>query len=96
MLACALTTCGSSGETNDMDRDSVERLRFDRRLQRRRDWVAEEDYEAYVESLPDASEKLVRSGEDENEPAGATAAGPEPGSETGWDSAQSGTSSTPS
>jgi len=49
-----------------MDRESVERLRFDRRLQRRRGWVAQSDYEAHLESLADTSDKMIR-GIDESE-----------------------------
>lgn len=43
-----------------MDRDSVNRLRFDRRLQRRRDWVAEGEEQAHLDSLPDVSDKMTR------------------------------------
>ena len=43
-----------------MDRESVERLRFDRRLQRRRGWVDQSDYEAHLESLADTSDKMIR------------------------------------
>ena len=48
-----------------MDRDSVDRLRFDRRLQRRRDWHAEGEYESHVEALPDVSDKMVRGSDGE-------------------------------
>lgn len=43
-----------------MDRDSVERLRHDRRLVRRREWVSDEDRASYLESLPDVSDKMTR------------------------------------
>lgn len=43
-----------------MDRDSVDRLRFDRRLQQRRDWVEDGTREAHLESLPDVTEKMTR------------------------------------
>ena len=43
-----------------MDRESVERLRFDRRLQRRRGWVEQSDFEAHLESLADTSDKMIR------------------------------------
>jgi hypothetical protein len=43
-----------------MDRDSVERLRFDRRLHRRRDWVEQDAHDAYLTTLPDVSEKMTR------------------------------------
>jgi hypothetical protein len=54
-----------------MDRESVERLRFDRRLLRRREWVAEGEYEAYTEALPDVSDKMTRIGDEgESQDAG--------------------------
>ncbi len=56
-----------------MDRESVERLRFDRRLQRRRGWVEQSDYEAHLESLADTSDKMIR-GIDESETADDSAA----------------------
>ena len=59
-----------------MDRESVERLRFDRRLQRRRGWVEQSDYEAHLDSLADTTDKMIRGiGEsDESETAEETAA----------------------
>ena len=50
-----------------MDRESVERLRFDRRLQRRRDWVEPSEAETYLESLPDVSQKMTTAAELEAE-----------------------------
>lgn len=58
-----------------MDRESVERLRYDRRLQRRSDWLGKDELEAHIESLPDSSEKMTRGFDDEEE---ASAAGPAP------------------
>ena len=68
-----------------MDRESVERLRFDRRLQRRRDWVDPKDYDAYIESLPDTSEKMTRGLDEESDAATppAAAAGFAPPTSTG-------------
>jgi hypothetical protein len=57
-------------ENEDMDRESIERLRFDRRLQRRRDWVGQDEYEAFMEGLPDVSSKMTR-GDDEPDEAGS-------------------------
>jgi len=57
-----------------MDRESVDRLRFDRRLERRRGWVENADKQAYLEALPDVSEKMTRGldePEDSNEPGAA-------------------------
>ena len=42
-----------------MDRESLERLHFDRRLQNRRGWLAPGELERHVESLPDVSDKLT-------------------------------------
>ena len=50
-----------------MDRESVERLRFDRRLLRRRGWVEDGDYEAHLEALPDVSSKMTTGAEEEGE-----------------------------
>jgi len=60
-----------------MDREAVERLRFDRRLQRRRDPMAEAEYASYLEGLPDVSDKLTHigdegEGDDEGPTGGAT------------------------
>ncbi len=61
-----------------MDRESVERLRFDCRLARRRDWVEDSEVEQYLESLPDVSAKMATIGdleaEADPEDAGSTAA----------------------
>jgi hypothetical protein len=51
-----------------MDRESVDRLRFDRRLEQRRGWVEEGAKDAHLESLPDVTEKMTR-GLDEPEEA---------------------------
>lgn len=56
-----------------MDRESVERLRFDRRLQHRRDWIEPTDAEAHRESLPDVSEKMTTAAELEAEEEAARA-----------------------
>lgn len=56
-----------STENEDMDRESVERLRFDRRLQSRRDWVEPTEVESHLESLPDVSTKMTTAAELEAE-----------------------------
>lgn len=58
-----------------MDRESVERLRFDRRLQNRRDWIEPTDVEAHLESLPDVSHKMTTAAELEAEEEAARASG---------------------
>ena len=57
-----------------MDRESVNRLRFDRRLQRRKEWMDASEHEAYLASLPDVSEKMTTCGEDEGDAEGAASA----------------------
>ena len=57
-----------------MDRESVERLRFDRRLQRRRDWVESSEVDANLEALPDVSDKMTTAAELEAEEAEQAAA----------------------
>lgn len=42
-----------------MDKESVERLRFDRRLKRRSGWIEETDHQVYLDALPDVSEKMT-------------------------------------
>jgi len=53
-----------------MDRESVNRHRFDRLLEQRLDWVDSADQEAYIESLPDVSEKMTRGLDDPEEAEG--------------------------
>ena len=42
-----------------MDRESLDRLRFDRRLQNRRGWLAPGELDRHVQALPDVTEKLT-------------------------------------
>jgi hypothetical protein len=42
-----------------MDRESLERLRFDRRLQSRRGWLAPSELDRHLQTLPDVSDKLT-------------------------------------
>jgi hypothetical protein len=59
-----------------MDKNSVERLRFDRRLQQRPDWIDKASEEAYFAELPDVSEKMTTCAEEEEAVEAATAAPP--------------------
>ena len=59
-----------------MDRESVERLRFDRRLQQRRGWVEESAYSSHIDELPDVAGKMTTAAELEAEEAAAAAAAP--------------------
>lgn len=52
-----------------MDRESVERLRFDRRLQRRPDWVKDTEARSNIDALPDVSDKMTTAAELEAEEA---------------------------
>lgn len=58
-----------------MDRDSVQRLRFDRRLQQRNGWMEEDERQAYLDSLPDVTEKMTTIA-DAEESANAAEAAP--------------------
>lgn len=42
-----------------MDRESIEKLRFDKRLARRPRWVSEDDVSRELESLPDVGDKIL-------------------------------------
>ena len=42
-----------------MDRESLDRLRFDRRLQNRRGWLAPGELDRHVQALPDLTDKLT-------------------------------------
>ncbi len=56
-----------------MDKESVERLRFDRRLKRRSGWVEEADLQAYLDALPDVSEKITTCANEETDTGEAAA-----------------------
>jgi hypothetical protein len=67
-----------------MDRESLDRLRFDRRLQSRRGWLAPGELERHVQTLPDVADKLTKlAGDESAAPAGAAAesGSPAPGTE---------------
>ncbi len=64
-----------------MDRDSMKRLRLDRRLIRRRGWISPPDLERELSALPDVSAK-IKPAESEDAEAGGSAASPgEPATE---------------
>lgn len=56
-----------------MDRESVDRLRFDRRLERRRGWVEDADRQSHLESLPDVTDKMTRGLDEPDESTAADA-----------------------
>ena len=59
-----------------MDRESMKRLKLDRRLIGRRGWISQQDLERELSSLPDAADKIqpaeIKDAEsgDSNAPAG--------------------------
>ena len=55
-----------------MDRDTLSKLRLDRRLALRRDWIDPSDLERELEALPDVSDKIAPV-EDEAAPAAPAA-----------------------
>ena len=59
-----------------MDKESVARLRFDRRLQLRHNWIEKTDQEAFLASLPDVSEKMTSCAEAEEAEEERTAEAP--------------------
>jgi len=50
-----------------MDRDSVDRLRFDRRLEQRSGWVEDRAREENLKSLPDVTDKMTVGLDEEDE-----------------------------
>lgn len=55
-----------------MDRESMQRLRLDRRLIGRRGWIAPAELERELEALPDVSQKIAEpepSAPEDEEPA---------------------------
>lgn len=59
-----------------MDRESLDRLRFDRRLQNRRGWLAPGELDRHVEALPDVGDKMTTlAGEEEAAAAAAQDSG---------------------
>ena len=46
-----------------MNRESMQRLRLDRRLARRSGWISPEELARELESLPDVSHKVARQSE---------------------------------
>ena len=57
-----------------MDKASVGRLQFDRRLQRRSGWLDEAERQAYLDALPDVTEKMTTIAEAEENATASEAA----------------------
>ena len=49
-----------------MNKESVERLRFDRRLRHRVGWVQDSDMDDYLAALPDVAEKMTTCAQEED------------------------------
>jgi hypothetical protein len=50
-----------------MERGSLEQLKFDKRLRTRQGWVADQEIEDHLESLPDVSDKIAVESEESAE-----------------------------
>ncbi len=50
-----------------MDRRSMQKLRLDKRLIRRRDWISQKDLEKELSALPDVSDKIAEARIDDDE-----------------------------
>ena len=55
-----------------MDRESMRRLRLDRRLIRRQGWLSEEELERELAALPDVSHKIAPAGGERSAPSEQT------------------------
>ena len=53
-----------------MDRDSMQKLRLDRRLIRRPGWLSSPELESELEALPDSRHKAITLGEAEDAEGG--------------------------
>ena len=60
------------GSVSTMEQGSLEKLKFDNRLSRRKGWLSKDENEANLQSLPDVSDK-ISTPEDEVEEAVAEA-----------------------
>ena len=59
-----------------MNNQSIEKLRVDTRLRRRRGWISDADLQRELDGLPDVSHKILEP--DESEPSGGEEAGGSP------------------
>ncbi len=57
-----------------MNRQSLQKLRLDRRLIERSNWISGQELASELDSLPDASHKAVTIGQAEDEAKGAAVA----------------------
>ena len=59
-----------------MNNESIGKLRLDRRLHRRRDWLSPEELQKELDALPDVSDKILEDEEDDSPAADANAETP--------------------
>ncbi len=52
-----------------MDRETISKLRLDKRLISRRGWISPDDLDRELEALPDVSSKIAPIEEPDDEPA---------------------------
>lgn len=60
-----------------MERGSLDKLKFDNRLQRRKGWLSNPDKDGYLADLADVSDKIYIPGEEEEAAEAAAAAAAE-------------------
>mgnify|MGYP006966872466 CR=1 FL=1 len=51
-----------------MERGSLEKLQYDKRLRLRNGWISEEETQRYIDALPDVSDKIAVEEEEGTEP----------------------------
>lgn len=78
-----------------MERGSMEKLKFDKRLARRRGWVEESDLTTHVDGLPDVSDKRWLEERDGEQSGAAADADADPAPSTPEAEATSVSESTP-
>jgi hypothetical protein len=57
-----------------MERGSLDKLKFDKRLRRREGWSGEEETQSYIDSLPDVSDKIALESDEPESQADSEAA----------------------
>lgn len=60
-----------------MDRETISKLRLDRRLIRRRGWISPDDLEREIEALPDVANKIAHGDGETDRSKGERGAPPE-------------------
>jgi hypothetical protein len=58
-----------------VDRKSIEQLKFDRRLVRRKNWISEDELKRELEALPDVSHKVATEDDEASDSPDGDAAG---------------------